>query len=44
MAFGRWLGPGELRYVVNSDDGQAALAEAAAGSADWESQTRQLWL
>lgn len=43
-AFGRWLGPGELRYSVTSDEGKQALADAAAGSADWEAQTRQLWL
>ena len=43
-AFARWLGPGELRYSVSSDEGKAALAEAAAGTADWEAQTRQLWL
>ena len=43
-AFGRWLGPGELRYSVSSDEGKAALAEAAGGAADWEAQTRQLWV
>jgi hypothetical protein len=36
-ALARWLGPGELR------DG-GALAEAAATAADWEAQTRPLWL
>ncbi len=43
-AFSRWLGPGELRYAVTSDEGKAALAEAAGGASDWEAQTRQLWL
>jgi superfamily II DNA or RNA helicase len=39
-AFGRWLGPGELRYTVTD---ATALAPATAAG-DWETQTRQLWL
>ncbi|MEA2127019.1 MAG: hypothetical protein QOI80_3801 [Solirubrobacteraceae bacterium] len=39
-AFGRWLGPGELRYTVTDAE---ALAPATAAS-DWEAQTRQLWV
>jgi superfamily II DNA or RNA helicase len=40
-AFGRWLGPGELRYAANEPE---ALAEAAGVEPAWETQTRQLWL
>ena len=42
-AWGRWLGPTELRFTQRSADGKEALAAANAQAAEYETSVRRVW-
>jgi superfamily II DNA or RNA helicase len=42
-AWGRWLGPSELRFTQRTDEGKEALAAANAQAAEYETSTRRTW-